>query len=242
MQKAIVTGQSRGLGAAIAAELLARGIPVLGLARQVNAGLAEQFGSACVQIPLDLANTAELSAWLASDALPVFAAGASELILVNNAGVLGPMAALGAQEGSETARAVALNVTAPLLCSDALRRSGCARQRIVHISSGAGRDAYPGWSIYGATKAALDHHARAVAKDDLHGLRICSLAPGVIDTDMQGEIRHASAEDFPLRDKFVSLKESGGLISPATAASRLVTYVLSERFGGEPVADLRQCA
>jgi NAD(P)-dependent dehydrogenase (short-subunit alcohol dehydrogenase family) len=113
-------------------------------------------------------------------------------------------------------------------------------RRIVHVSSGAARNAYPGWSIYCATKAALDHHARATMLDQTAGLRICSLAPGVIDTDMQAEIRTSSPELFPLRGKFDDMKRKRELSSPAATAQRLVDYLLSEQFGQLAVADLRQ--
>ena len=111
--------------------------------------------------------------------------------------------------------------------------------RIVHLGSGAGRNAYAGWSIYCATKAALDHHARAVTLDQPPGVRICSVAPGVVDTDMQAEIRATAPERFPMRERFDAYKRDGALASPEHAARRLVEYVLSASFGQAAVADMR---
>jgi NAD(P)-dependent dehydrogenase (short-subunit alcohol dehydrogenase family) len=113
-------------------------------------------------------------------------------------------------------------------------------RRILHVSSGAARSAYPGWSVYCATKAALDHHARAVVMDNMRALRICSLAPGVVDTDMQAELRATGLERFPIRERFDNLKRSGQLTSPEACAQRLVRYLLSDEFGQNPVADLRE--
>jgi benzil reductase ((S)-benzoin forming) len=110
----------------------------------------------------------------------------------------------------------------------------------VHISSGAGRNAYPGWSLYCATKAALDHHARAVVLDANRALRICSVAPGVVDTNMQAEIRSSGKEQFPLREKFEELKRNGQLVSPEQCAIQLVDFALSDVFGEVPVADIRE--
>jgi benzil reductase ((S)-benzoin forming) len=95
-------------------------------------------------------------------------------------------------------------VATPLMLASAVATASVSAgdRRIVHISSGAGRTAYPGWSIYCATKAALDHHARTVVLDANRALRICSVAPGVIDTGMQAEIRGSGEEKFPLREKF----------------------------------------
>jgi benzil reductase ((S)-benzoin forming) len=114
-----------------------------------------------------------------------------------------------------------------------------ASWRIMHVSSGAGSSAYPGWSVYGATKAALDHHARSAALDGVPGLLVCSLAPGVINTDMQAEIRASSVECFPNRERFVELERSGQLSEPLECAAKLVDYLLGDRFGNNPVDDLR---
>jgi benzil reductase ((S)-benzoin forming) len=238
--KALVTGHSRGLGEAIARALLAQGIPVLGLSRAGNPALVDAFDSLLVQVALDLSNPAALQAWLASDGLAVFGADAEGLLLVNNAGSLGPVAPPGRQDAAALVQAVNLNVSAPLLLCDGVMRLGCPQVRIAHVSSGAARTAYPGWSVYGATKAALDHHARAVQQDAPPGLRISSVAPGVVDTAMQTAVRASHAQDFPRLERFVALKAEGHLSTPEDAARRLVAHLLSDAFGAEPVVDVRE--
>ena len=251
--KAIVTGHSRGLGAAIAGELLERGIPVLGLARRGNAELAAQHGDRLAEVVIDLADSTALATWLAGGALGDWIADTQQVLLVNNAGTLQPMGPLALQEVDAVARAVAANVAAPLMLAAAFARAAAGTdatgndaagqvrdRRVLHISSGAARKPYAGWSVYCATKAALDHHARAVHEDATPGLRICALAPGVVDTEMQGEIRASTLERFPLRDRFAQMQASGGLIAPAECAMHLVDFLLDEDFGREPVADLRE--
>lgn len=234
MKKAIVTGHTRGLGAAVAAELQARGIAVLGLAR----GRSPQAG--IEQIDLDLADAAALQAWLAGDALRAYLADARDAFLVNNAGVVTPVGPLAAQDPADVLRAVTLNVAAPLALAAAfVRAAPQAARRVLHVSSGAARNAYPGWAVYCATKAALDHHARAVLLDGDLRVRACSVAPGVIDTDMQAAIRATPSADFPLRQRFVDLKEGGALDSPEACAHKLADYLLAPGFGSEPVDDLR---
>ena len=138
-------------------------------------------------------------------------------------------------------QAVALNVAAPLALADAwvAATAGVPDRRIVHISSGAARNAYAGWSVYCATKAALDMHARAVQLDAVAGLRIESLAPGVIDTGMQAHIRATDASQFPLVGRFQGLHRDGALQSPSDVARRLLAHVLGDAFGAEAVRDLR---
>lgn len=238
--KAIVTGHTRGLGAALAHNLLARGVPVLGLARTRAPGLASDYPDLFEEVELDLADATALSRWLGGSALQDYLDGTGAVLLLNNAGMVSPVGPLEEQDPQDVLRAVALNVAAPLALSAAVARaSNGGQRRILHISSGAGRNAYPGWSVYCGTKAALDHHARAVALDGPEGVRICSLAPGVIDTNMQAEIRATPEDRFPMRQRFVDLKETGSLIDPDECAERLVDYLLGAGFGDEVVADLR---
>src|SRR5205809_7988161 len=89
---AIVTGHSRGIGEAIAADLLGRGMRVLGVSRKTNDALRGQFENLLIEVKLDLADASSLARWLSSDALPRFANGANTMLLVNNAGVLQPIA------------------------------------------------------------------------------------------------------------------------------------------------------
>lgn len=239
--KAIVTGHSRGLGLAVAEALLGRGIPVLGLSRSPAAGLAGRFPGLLAEVALDLGDLGRLAAWAGGGALARFLAGTSQALLVNNAGLVTPIAPVGRQGAGAVATAVSVNVAGPLLLADAFvaATAGVADRRILHVSSGAGRKPYAGWSVYCATKAALDMHARAAALDGVPGLRAASVAPGVIDTDMQSTIRGSTAEDFPTLERFHALKADGGLSSPAAAAGRLVSFLLSEGFGADPVADAR---
>lgn len=242
MTHAILTGHSRGLGAAVTAELLARGVAVLGLSRSENPALARAHPGQLEQVSIDLADGAALAHWLDGGTLARFVADADRVLLINNAGLLQPVGPLGSQDGAAIARALAVNVLAPLSLANALvaARPAARDCRILHVSSGAARKAYAGWSVYGATKAALDQHARAVAADALPGLRICSLAPGVLDTGMQAEVRASSPDRFPARERFAALARDGQLVPPQDAARRLVAHLLSEDFGREVVADLRE--
>ena len=237
---AIVTGHSRGLGAAIAEHLLSRGTRVLGLSRHGNQSLATRFPGKLEEQALDVADAAALQRWLDSGALRAFTATSTPL-LVNNAGVLQPIGPLDTQRPELVLRAVAVNVGAVLALSAAFVQAtaGASERRILHVSSGAGRKPYAGWSIYCATKAAIDQHARCVVLDRTPNLLISSVAPGVVDTEMQAEIRASSDERFPDRPRFVAMHRDKALPSPAQTGGRLVEYLLSDIFGREAVFDLR---
>lgn len=242
--KAVLTGHRRGLGRGIAHALLRRGVAVLGISRSVDPELDARFPGLLTQFALDLADTPALLGWLETGALADFLADAEPALLINNAGVVSPMGALPQQDAREVAAAVAINVAAPLILAAAFAQATVhvADRRVLQLSSGAGRKAYPGWSVYGATKAALDAHASAAALDAATGLRVVSLAPGVIATDMQAEIRAIAPARFPLKPRFVDLARDGDLVDPDEAGVRLVDYLLAPGFGRLPVADLRDPA
>ncbi len=235
--KAIVTGHSKGLGAGIVSALLAQRIAVLGVSRGASTAGADLL----VEAEVDLSDSAALAAWIAGPALRAFVQGADTILLVNNAGTVQPVGPLSVQDPVDVLRAVTLNVAAPLaLAAAVVQVKGGADCKILHISSGAGRSAYPGWSVYCATKAALDRHAEAVALDGAAGVRCVSLAPGVIDTGMQGEIRGSTEAQFPMLARFIALKEEGGLQSAEATGAHIVKFLLADGFGSVPVADIRE--
>ena len=234
--KAIITGHSKGLGAGIAAALLAQGIAVLGVSR----GLSTSPPALLIEAQVDLSDGVALSAWIAGPTLRNYMQGADTILLVNNAGTVQPVGPLDGQAPDAVLRAVTLNVAAPLaLAAAVVQASGDASCKILHISSGAGRSAYPGWSVYCATKAALDRHAEAVKLDGDTRVRCVSLAPGVIDTGMQGEIRGSTEAQLPMLARFIALKEAGALQSAAVTGADIVTFLLADGFGCEPVKDIR---
>jgi NAD(P)-dependent dehydrogenase (short-subunit alcohol dehydrogenase family) len=97
-------------------------------------------------------------------------------------------------------------------------------------------------SAYCAAKAGMDHFTRCMALDEAqtpHGAKVCSLAPGVIDTDMQLQLRSANAHSFPDLARFSGMHAQGQLRSPADAARAVLAYLRKSNFGQDPVADVR---
>jgi NAD(P)-dependent dehydrogenase (short-subunit alcohol dehydrogenase family) len=87
--------------------------------------------------------------------------------------------------------------------------------RIIFTSSGAAQNAYASWGAYGASKAALNHLAMTL-KNEEPDVTVVSIRPGVVDTDMQKEIReeHEAAMDEKDREKFLEAKKTGKLLRP----------------------------
>jgi benzil reductase ((S)-benzoin forming) len=245
----IVTGASRGMGAALAEQLLAdAGHTVLGIARRANAALvavAARSGATLEQWQVDLAEpiavAARLHAWLAARDGALF----TQATLVNNAGVVTTIGPLEDCSVEELSSALRVGLEAPLLLTATFLRATThwgGERRVLNISSGLGRRAMAGQATYCAAKAGMDNLSRAVALDQalvVNGAKIVSLAPGVIDTDMQVQLRSSSGRGFPEQQTFLKLKEAGQLVSSHDAAARLVAYLGRADFGANPVADVR---
>jgi NAD(P)-dependent dehydrogenase (short-subunit alcohol dehydrogenase family) len=242
----IVTGASRGLGRAIAEQLLQPGHRVLTLSRRPDpalAGLATARGAVLEDWAIDLADApaaaARLAAWLAAQA-PADAA------LINNAALLSAPAPLRAGDLAELSAALRVGLEAPLLLTSAFLRAtegwGTDR-RVLNVSSGLGRRALAGSASYCAVKAGMDHFSRAVALEEAGragGARIVSLAPGIVDTDMQLQLRGADRGLFPAGQVFVGYHAQGQLDSPAAAAAKVLRFLDRPDFGADPIGDVRQ--
>lgn len=240
----IITGASRGLGLALTAELLARGQRVLAISRQPVA-LAVPAGAELLHWPVDLADAAPTAASLRHWLVRQNGNPPASATLINNAGVISEPAPLSEGDSAELGRAVRVGLEAPMLLTAAFLQatSGWTGPRkVVFVSSGLGRRAMAGSAAYCAAKAGLDHLARALALEEAgkgNGARVVSLAPGVIDTDMQVQLRSADPLRFAEQARFQALHDQGQLDTPAQAAAKLLTYLGRPDFGDNPVADVR---
>lgn len=254
MEFVILTGASRGLGAALAAQLLSPTRRLVCVARTPNPALghrAAELGAALDYRLHDLADAQAVAAfaqWL-GDTLRG-SAGITRFVLINNAGVVEPIGRVeslaGAAGADALARALQVNVAAPMLLASAFLAATAAsgaERRILNISSGAGRYPVAGWSAYCASKAALDLFTRCIALEHSGGPnppRVCSLAPGIVDTAMQAAIRACDPADFPSVERFRQLKADGALAAPEAAAARILAFLASDAFGERELDDIRE--
>jgi NAD(P)-dependent dehydrogenase (short-subunit alcohol dehydrogenase family) len=249
----ILTGASRGMGLAMAVQLLSPERQLLCISRRANDELdrqAKQKGASLTQWTQDLADTSgsrqRLQAWL--EALDTRTLKSATLI--NNAGVIPRIGPLDGCPPDELANALRVGLEAPMQLTAAfLGATGAwvnagwrGPRKVLNISSGLGRNAMAAQAPYCAAKAGMDHFTRCSALDEAqreHGARLVSLAPGVIDTDMQSQLRAGDPAAFPDRNRFVELQRQGQLTSPEDAASRLLAWLERSDFGDKPVADVR---
>lgn len=228
----IVTGTTRGLGAA--------------LARRIGADEGNEL-IALSRPAVDLSDPGAVARAFDAIERSIAAKAYEKAVLINNAGIVEPVAPLDRAEPEAIERNIMVNLTAPLIL---MRRFIAATghvplRRIVNISSGAGRRPIFGWAAYCAAKAGLDMATRVVASEaQVRGLALeaVSLAPGVIDTGMQGTVRSVSEEDFVDVERFRAMK-SDGVLRPAEDVAADILRAESEgRLTGEALLDLRALA
>jgi NAD(P)-dependent dehydrogenase (short-subunit alcohol dehydrogenase family) len=245
----ILTGGSRGMGLAMARQILEQGHHLLTIARQRNTDLdttAQAHGATLTQWQQDLAQpqlaAQQLLQWLGT----LHADSYSRVVLINNAGVIPPIAPLSHSDWNAISQALRVGLEAPMLLTSAFLQAtegwNIPRQ-VLNVSSGLGRRAIASQATYCAAKAGMDNFSVSVALDEAakpNGALICSLAPGVIDTDMQLQLRSASEAAFPDVNRFANLKREGNLTSPQEAAARVLAWLERADFGNPVLADVRQ--
>jgi benzil reductase ((S)-benzoin forming) len=226
---ALVTGTSRGVGAATALELAQRGFEVLGAARG-RAGLEHKSYR---HLALDLSDAGAVESTFGE----LFERGLLDhrprIAVVHNAAQL-DVEPLHELDLEGAARTLLLNAAVPAWLSGRVLRDAptTAVLRLVEVSSGAATSALAGWGSYCASKAALRMYG-AVLAEELRALAVhrgrdvahWCYAPGVVDTDMQAQLRAADPERFPGRPRFLELHATDRLAPPTAPAREIADWI-----------------
>ncbi len=239
----IVTGTTRGLGAALAARIAAdRANDLIALARAPDGAVPGGW-----RIEADLADSAALARACERAVARMRGKRPAKAVLINNAGIVSPIGPLDQVDAAELERSLAVNLLAPMLLMRWFlgATAEVPLRRIINISSGAARRPIFGWSAYCSAKAGLDMASRTVALEcEARGLavEVVSLAPGVIDTPMQGLVRAAPPERFRDVERFRAMKAEGALRPADDVAADILRLEAAGSLRGDPVRDLREIA
>jgi benzil reductase ((S)-benzoin forming) len=212
-----ISGVSKGLGKSLAIAYLNLGCKVVGIGRS-HSILHPNFRF----IEVDLRNVSTLEA--------IDFQTDDEVILINNAGVIGHIKRLSDQKQFDIEEVITVNTIAPMVLTATLLKQTHLNQKVtvLNISSGAASRAIPGWASYCASKAALDRFSETLyteEKEKGRAIRVFSMAPGVIDTEMQSTIRASQAEDFSSLETFKGLKWNNELQSAEETAVNLIDFL-----------------
>ena len=230
---AIVTGGSRGIGAAAAAALANAGASVVLLGRDGSAAEraadaitsrgGEAYGMGC-----DVADYPSVEQVV----VEVEHRFGVPSVLVNNAGVIEPIGPLASSDPAAWRRNIEINcIGAYNAVRAALPRMLDARGgTIINMSSGAAHRPLEGWAAYCSAKAGLAMLTNAIALETSRsGIRVFGLSPGVIDTDMQGQIRASGIN----RISRIPRAELAPVEHPAAAIVYLCTEAADDLVGRE---------
>jgi NAD(P)-dependent dehydrogenase (short-subunit alcohol dehydrogenase family) len=235
----VVTGASRGLGFALATQLSARSD-----ARVVTISRAGFAGATWRDIRADLGTEAGQNAAIGAIVSALGSEPWSRAVLINNAGTVEPLAVVGEADVASVRRNIAVNLTAAIVLMDAFigNSSRIAKRSVINISSGSGRRPIAGTGSYCAAKAGMDMISRVAALEaETAGapITVTSLAPGIIDTDMQVTARSATEKALPSVAMFRTFKADNMLKTADEVAARIIAL---ERSGKLPagIADVRE--
>jgi benzil reductase ((S)-benzoin forming) len=231
-----ISGASGGIGQALVESVPWPSARIIGISRSPAGGTEH--------LAVDLADPAEWDKVAASFRRELAGFEGDRVVFIHAAGTLEPMGFAGEVDTAAYRRNVLLNAASPQVLGHMFLAAAAglagARRHLVVLTSGAARSVYPGWSSYGAAKAAVDQWVRnAGAEQELRGgTQVLAVAPGTVDTGMQALIRSTDADDFPPRQKFLDLHEAGKLTPPAEAAAK-TWRLLDAGLANGSVIDLR---
>jgi benzil reductase ((S)-benzoin forming) len=232
-----VTGASSGIGLALARAVPYPDARVVDISRRGAPGL-EHFE----------ADLAEPAAWRSVGELlekEMKGFEGERVVFVHSAGTLEPIGFAGEVDASAYTRQVLLNAAAPQVLGDAFLRAAAGTRAactLVMISSGAASSVYEGWSAYCAGKAAVDHWVRTAGAEQARRggrCRVLSVAPGIVETAMQEQIRATAPGGFPEVKRFRELHREGALRRPDEVA-RDLWDLIDRGLENGAVVDLRE--
>ncbi|GBF76513.1 short-chain dehydrogenase [Paenibacillus sp. 598K] len=247
MKAYIITGTSRGIGEALAEQLAEPGNRIYCIARTANDKLAELAAARNATLshhPHDLNDLQGIPGLLGDILASIRELSDLEAVyLINNAGMLAPVMPIGQCPPDQIVANVSINLLAPMLLTARfieLTETWAVDKRILNVSSGSAKYLLPNQSCYSTAKSGLDSFTKSIHLEQQQAtapVKIASVYPGVIDTQMQAEIRSTSKQDFPYVDQFIQLEKEGLLQTPAYTAEKLLALLTSEAFGDAPLVE-----
>lgn len=245
----IVTGASSGIGEAIARKLILERHTVICISRKRNESLIElasSIQSSLWYFETDLGNSGLISGLMNDIFKLTDEDQISAISLINNAGIIDPVAPAGNYNNDELQQLIHVNLLAPMLLTNEFIRHTlhlAIPKSIVNISSGAAASPYAGWGAYCSSKAGLEMFTRVLKldqKQNPHPVRVLSIAPGIVDTPMQARLRNTNEADFPMKSRFEQLYQHNLLSRPSEVAEKIINLIFGELPGDDEIIDLRK--
>lgn len=232
-----ITGSSKGLGKSLVELLLKdENNRVYGIARSNSVEHAKY-----THANVDFSKLEEVSAYQFPELQQ-----ADRIVLVNNAGIVGAIKHVGNIDNQHIIDCYNINLIAPAILTNnfiAAYSNLDTEKMVLNISSGAGRTPIDGWNVYCSTKAGIDMFSQVLKEEvkiDEANIKVLSLAPGIIDTNMQVQIRTANPSEFSNIEKFVEYKKEGDLSPPDVTAQKVLRFIQEEELSENVICSVRE--
>ena len=231
-----ITGSSKGLGKSLT-ELLLKDENnfVYGFARSCS-----REHKNYVHTTIDFSDLKEVEGYQFPELNEV-----NKVVLINNAGIVGDVKHVGKIDPRQLTACYHINLIAPVIqTNNFISKYGevHSQKLIINISSGAGRSPIDGWSVYCSSKSGIDMFSQ-VLKEEIKinnkDIKVLSLAPGIIDTEMQVQIRKASQKDFSNIERFIDYKNDGDLATPELTANQVNQFIMNPDLADNVLCSVR---
>lgn len=248
MKYYIITGTSKGLGEALAKKVIADQHKVFCISRKMNHSLRElasMHRSGFWYFEQDLTEFDKLPSLVHEIFTFIDPVQVEEITLINNAGIVEPVKPLGKCNVEEIKDHININFTTPAILSNEFIKESSSfkcKKNIINISSGAALKPYFGWTMYCSSKAGLNMLTQTAGLEQSsvdYPVRIISIAPGVIDTNMQDTLRNVNINDFPMKPRFTKLYKENKLVDPYEAAVQILETLSVDSLINGSFNDLR---
>ncbi len=237
MKYFIITGTSKGLGEALALRLLKEGNTLFCSSRKRNENLIKSANEKNVAIHYfekDLSSTEGIKEIMDQIFNVVDLENTEHISFINNAGIISPIKQFGKLTEKEIIENVNINLISPMIITNYFMSKLAnfkGDKRIINISSGAGKKPVPSWGSYCVSKAGIDMITQVIASEEKEdGLKVISFAPGVMDTNLQIDVRSTNSDDFEMLDTFNGLKENGKLLDANYVAEKVESLLFTNEF------------
>lgn len=228
----IVTGVSRGVGKGLVESLIDSN-KVIGIGRSHSFDHPNFTFLKC-----DLSNRADI------EDLEFNFDKNESVTLINNAGILGDVKRLSDQAVVDFENVQFVNTIAPLLIC--MKVYGYIEHKsnfvLANISSGAANNPIASWAAYCSSKSGLNMWTQAFKIEEAEKgnfPRVHSISPGIIDSDMQVQIRNSNSKDFSAVDNFIAFKTNNDLFTISECAQRIVRFLKNDDLRNEVLIDIR---